>query len=290
MDLVITGAIGGVGSWTVDHFADEGYDVLGIDLSRPPNERKNAEFRPADMTDRGAVFDLILDADPDAVIHFAGLRSDRGSDGAIFETNVNGTYNVLEAAGRTGADVIWASSEAAYGRLLPDNPLAYVPIDESHPTRPRRPYGVSKLLAEEAGAGAARRYGISVISMRATYIRYPGEYWEGTADPDADSYDGAFRNIYGYVDIRDVLSFIEAALEADLDGHEVFNVSALDNRAGIPTRTIIETVYGELPEQCDVTGEESVFSIEKAGEELGWRPEHDWRTGTTEAPSTPSFL
>jgi len=289
-DIVVTGSNGLAGSRAVDYFADSGYQVLGIDLDRPPGERPNAEFRPADVTDAGELYDLLLEADPAYVLHFAGLRSDRGAGNTIFETNVVGTYNVLEAAGRAGADVVWASSEAAYGRLLPDNPLSYAPIDESHPTRPSRPYGLSKRLGEAAASGIARRYGVSVVSMRATYIRYPGNYWEGTADPDADSYDGAFRNLYSYVDIRDVLSFLEATIGADIDGHKVFNVAARDNRAGIPTETIVETVYGRLPERCDLTGEESVFSIRKARTELGWEPRHDWRSAATDEPLDPSFL
>ncbi|MUW14822.1 NAD-dependent epimerase/dehydratase family protein [Halorubrum sp. CBA1125] len=290
MDIVVTGAVGQAGSWTVDHFADAGYEVLGLDVGRPPGDRANVEFRPADVTNQGEILELILDADPDVVIHFAGLRSDRGSGNAIFRTNVQGTYNVLEAAGRTDADVIWASSEAAYGRLFSDNPLEYLPIDESHPTRPRRPYGTSKLLGEEAGKAVSRRYGISVVSMRATYIRYPGEYWTETLDPDDEERLGATKNLWGYVDIRDVLTFIEAAVEADLDGHEAFNVSAVDNRAGAPTRSIVEAVYGSLPEQCDVADEEAVFSTEKARELLDWTPTHRWRDAAEEDAYTPSFL
>lgn len=288
MDFVITGALGQAGSWHVDHFADQGHNVLAIDLRRPSRSKQNVEFRPADVTDYGEVLELILDTDPDAVIHFAGLRSDRGTGNNIFRTNVQGTYNVLDAAGRVGADVVWASSEAAYGRLFADNPLEYLPINESHPARPRRPYGISKLLGEKAACAITRQYGISVVSMRATYIRYPGEYWMETVHSD-DVEIGNTKNLWGYVDIRDVISFTESTLEADIDGHEVFNVSATDNRAGVPTEAIVQAVYGELPDQCEISGEESVFSLEKARDHLGWTPEHEWRTAATEDPITPTF-
>ncbi len=274
----------------MDHFADMGYEVLGLDLRRPPGDRSNVDFRPADVTDQGDVLEFILDADPDTVIHFGGLRSDRGSDNAIFHTNVQGTYNVLEAAGRTDANVIWASSEAAYGRFLPDNPVEYLPIDESHPVRPKRPYGTSKLLGEEAGKAASRRYGISVVSLRATYIRYPGEYWTGILESDDEDRLGESGNLWSYVDIRDVLAFIEAAIETDLDGHEAFNVSAVDNRAGAPTRSIVKAMYGDLPDRCDISGEESIYSIEKARNLLDWTPAHRWRTAAEEESYTPSFL
>ena len=289
MKLVVTGALGQAGSWHVDHFANEGHEVLAIDLHRPSGTKENVQFRPGDVTEYGEILELILDADPDAVIHFAGLRSDRGAGNEIFRTNVQGTYNVLDAAGRTGADVVWASSEAAYGRLFADNPLEYLPIDESHPTRPRRPYGTSKLLGEEAGRAIARRYDISVASMRATYIRYPGEYWGETVQSD-DVEISNTKNLWGYVDIRDVISFTESALAANLDGHEAFNVSASDNRAGAPTEEIVKAVYGELPDQCNITGEESVFSLDKAQDRLDWTPEHEWRTAATEPSTTPPFL
>jgi len=288
MDIVVTGATGQAGSRVTDHFAEQGHEVLGVDRQRPPGERENVEFRPIDVTDYGDILEVILETEPDAVVHFAGLRSDRGAGNHIFETNVAGTYNVVDAAGRVGADVVWASSASVYGRLLPDQIPEYVPIDESHPTRPKRPYTISKHTAETAVESLVCRHDVSVVSMRATYIMYPGWYTSTEIDPDESGYDNS--DLWSYIDVRDVVSFVDAAVQADIDGHEIFNVAAPDNRAGRPTRELLSWVYGDCPESCAVSGEESVYSIEKARDRLDWTPDHDWRTGARETPEPPAFI
>ena len=53
LTILITGACGGVGSWTVDHFAEQGHDVVGVDRRTPENTRKNVDFKTANLTDYG---------------------------------------------------------------------------------------------------------------------------------------------------------------------------------------------------------------------------------------------
>lgn len=48
--ILVTGSCGGVGSWTVDHFADAGHEVVGVDLRTPPGTRENVDFKAADLT------------------------------------------------------------------------------------------------------------------------------------------------------------------------------------------------------------------------------------------------
>jgi UDP-glucose 4-epimerase len=51
-----------------------------------------------------------------------------------------------------------------------------------------------------------------------------------------------------------------------------------------------ETVFGDLPEDCNLDGDEAPFSTAKVREELGWVPEHSWRTAESEEPGQPAFL
>jgi UDP-glucose 4-epimerase len=89
MNVVVTGATGGVGSRIVERFASEGHDVLGLDLERPPGEHENATFLAADLTDQGQAWEPILAHGPDAVLHFAAIPRVGIEPGAeTFLTNV----------------------------------------------------------------------------------------------------------------------------------------------------------------------------------------------------------
>ncbi|MDF9745270.1 NAD-dependent epimerase/dehydratase family protein [Natrinema salsiterrestre] len=294
MNLVVTGATGGAGSWVVDHFASEGHDVLGLDLERPAGERDNATFLATDLTEQGRAWEAITDHDPDAVIHFAGIPKLGIATGTeTFLTNVTTAYNVFEAAGRAGADVVWASSESLYGMPFAAEPFLpdYLPIDETHPMRPEDGYGTSKLVGEEIAAKTVRQHGISVASIRPSWIQYPGAYpvadERASFDPETAARSG---NFWSYVDVRDVVSIVDAALEADIDGHEPYLAVAEENYLDRPTTEVIEAVFGDLPDECDLEGDESAFSTAKARAELGWEPAHSWHEAEDEALAGPAFL
>ncbi|WP_265110471.1 NAD-dependent epimerase/dehydratase family protein [Halosolutus halophilus] len=294
MELVVTGATGGAGSWIVDHFANDGHEVVGVDLERPPRERENATFLAADLAEQGQAWEAVLDPDPDAVVHFAGIpRMGLAPGTETFVTNVATAYHVFEAAGRAGADVVWASSESLYGMPFAAEPFLpdYLPIDESHPQRPEDGYGASKLVGEELARKTVRKHGISIASIRPSWIQYPGEYratdGRSAFDPETAEPSG---NFWSYVDVRDVVSIVDAALEADIDGHEPYHAMAADNYLGRPTADVIEAVFGALPDECDIEGEESAFSTAKARTELGWQPDHTWRHAENETVEPPAFL
>jgi UDP-glucose 4-epimerase len=298
MELVVTGAAGGVGSWIVDHFASAGHEVLGVDLERPPGERENATFLAGDLTDQGVARELIRDSDPDAVVHCAGVPAmGIRAGGETFETNVLSTYHVLEAAGRAGADVVWTSSESTYGMPFAATPSVpdYLPIDENHPQRPEDPYGTSKLVGELIAERTVRAFDVPVTSLRPAWVSYPGSQQlarvRAAFDPETVAPgDQGSGNFWSYVDVRDVVSLVEAALAADIGGHEAYLAVAAENYLGRPTAETIEAVYDGLPEDCALEGEESAFSTAKARAELGWEPEHTWREAEEEAPDEPAFL
>ncbi|ADD05979.1 GalE family epimerase/dehydratase [Natrialba magadii ATCC 43099] len=294
MKIVVTGATGGVGSWLVDHFAAAGHDVLGLDLDRPPRERENATFLAADLTDQGQAWDAILSFDPDAVVHFAAIpRVGIEPDAETFLTNVTSTYHVLEAAGQAGADVVWASSESIYGAVFAAEPWLpeYFPVDEDHPRRPEDPYATSKLVGEDIAAMTARKHDVSVTSIRPSWVTFPGEQQTAAArdqfDPETAEPNG---NFWTYVDVRDVVSIVDAALENASDGHETYLAVAAENFLDRPTAETIETVFGDLPEECALEGDESAFSSAKARAELEWEPTHSWRDAEGEPASGPSFV
>lgn len=284
--VLVTGGLGGSGRWIVDRLAAEWNEVVCVDQVRGESGHANVDVRQADLTDRGDVFDLVTKFDPDAVVHWGAIPDPTGhAGGHVFENNVVSTYNVLDSAGRVGADVVWASSESAYGfPFAAETPLPdYLPVDEDHPVRPEDPYGTSKVVGEDVAEMVVRQYGVSVVSIRPSWIQYPGEYECQAVDPT----EGGVGNFWSYVDVRDIVGVVEAALEADVEGHEPVLAAAAENYVGRPTVELVEDWFGEVPDEVNLEGEESAMSTAKAGEVFGWEPQHSWRDAEDEDVEEP---
>ena len=71
--IVVTGACGGVGEWTVECFVREGHDVVGFDRRTPDGTRKNVSFKAPDLSDYGETKQVAEAADPDSVVHLAPI-------------------------------------------------------------------------------------------------------------------------------------------------------------------------------------------------------------------------
>jgi len=289
---LVTGGLGRSGRWIVDRLREDGWTVVCVDLDGPPADATvpgDVDFRAADLTDRGQALDLVRETDPDAVVHWAAIPDPLGhAEGRVFETNTLSAYNVLSAAGSAGARIVAASSESTYGfpfgegQRLPD----CVPITEDHPQRPEDPYALSKVATEETGKTIARRDDVPVVSIRPSWIQYPGDY-ECLALQDDPSHGTG--NFWSYVDVRDVADAVAAALSADVEGHVPVNVAAADNYGGRPTAELFDAAFGERPDPFDVEGEQSALSVATAGRVLDWQPSHDWRTAADEDVPAPLF-
>ena len=101
--------------------------------------------------------------------------------------NVLGTWHVLLAAEAAGVGrVVYFSSGQVFGiaegERLPD----YFPVDDAHPRRAMRPYGLSKCLAEDLCAGFTARTGIPSVSLRPAWVLDPGMYQQIEARWRAD--------------------------------------------------------------------------------------------------------
>lgn len=303
---LVTGGLGGAASWIVRSLADRDWDVRCVDFERPGPEAgpANVDFRAADLTEQGQAWELVAEFDPDHVVHFAAYPNPLGHAGAhVYENNTMATYNVLTAAGSVGAEVVWASSETVYGTVFADPSFLpdYFPIDVEHPLRPEDPYGTSKVTGEEIAKMVARRYDVSTTSVRPSWINYPGAYQtsviRGNFDPETASLGDYFGitshyaagNFFSYVDIRDVVSLVEAAMAAELSGHHAFMAVAADNFLDVDTLDAVEAVYDDLPERCGISGDESAISYDHAESVLGWEPAHSWREAETETVAGPAF-
>lgn len=291
--VVVTGALGKAGSWIVDALRTE-YDIVAIDRTLPPStDLDGVSFQAVDLTEQGPVWETVLDADPTAVVHFGNIpHEENHAGGTVFENNAVSTFHVLEAAGRAGADVVWASSETVYGTHWPEPELPeYLPIDETHPVAPWNGYETSKLAGEATAERVVNAFDVSVLSIRPTWIQYPGRY-HVTEIREAFDLETADRNgnFWSYIDVRDVVSMVEAAVVTDIDGHEVLNAFGPDNYLGIDTVEAIEAGYGDVPVNCELTGQESAFSTAKAKSLLDWEPSYSWKTAEGEQIPDPEFV
>ncbi|MFP8888913.1 NAD-dependent epimerase/dehydratase family protein [Natrialbaceae archaeon A-CW2] len=294
MTILVTGATGRAGSWMVERLARDGTDVVGVDLERPPRTREQVTFLEADLTDQGQAWELMHSYEPDAVVHFAAIPRVGLTPGTkTFTTNVESTYHVFDAAGQVGADVVWASSNCVYGSVFAEEPWLppSFPIDERQPRRPEDPYGTSKLVGEELGAMAARKYEIAVTSIRPCWITFPVSqktaHARETFDPRAADRTG---NFWSYVDVRDVATMVQAALEQRSEGHEAYLAAAPNNYLDRPTADVIESVFGELPAECILEGDQSAFTTQKARADLGWKVQHTWEETELETVDGPLFV
>lgn len=281
MELLVTGGRGQSGRWVLDRLAAD-HDVTCLDRTNPDPGAGHPDvaYRALDLTDAGSVFDVVTDLDPDGVVHWAAIPVAGTRPGVdVYQNNTLAAHNVLTAAGRVGARVVQASSDGAYGFFfaeetpVPDR----LPIPESHPLRPEDSYGLSKVVTEEIGRTVARRDGVSVTSIRPSWIQEPGAY--PCRDPEyVEDLAAGAGNFWSYVDARDVAAMVAAALTADVAGHRAVNCVAADNALGRPLRDLFERHYGAVPEDAAVDGDDSAYSLRTAGELLDWEPAHSWRT------------
>lgn len=278
MKVVVTGGAGRLGRLAIDELLDHGFEVLSVDRVRPSASR--CRFLVAELTEAGAVFDVLRGAD--AVLHLGAIPGPGAHPGStIFQNNVASTYNVAQAASALGLRrLVFASTVFALGwveqadRYWP----RYVPVDEEHPLTPFEGYGLSKQVGEEICAAASRDSGIASISLRIMNVIHPDGYsalpWP-TPTPEAPT-----RFVmWPYVDARDVATACRLALQAQTSGHEALYVAAQDIRFDCPTTELLRRVAPpEVVIRGPLEGRSSVISIRKAQEVIGFEPEHSWQS------------
>jgi UDP-glucose 4-epimerase len=131
---LITGGSGYLGTRLVARLAErpETERVTVADLRPPPAFASNVAYEELDVRDRARARRLVEHERPDALVHLAFVLNPIHDEHRMYEIDVGGTQNILEAASAAGTGhVLVTSSTTAYG-AFPDNP---VPLAEDHPVR-----------------------------------------------------------------------------------------------------------------------------------------------------------
>src|SRR3954471_11278817 len=290
MRIFFTGGSGKAGKHVATFLAEQGHQVTNADLV-PLRDPAVADLK-VDLTDVGETYsalaglarfqELELAAKPayDAVVHFAAVPAILlTSDARTYATNVLSTYNVLEAATRLGVrKVVFASSETTYGICFAQGERRpqYVPVDEDHPTVPEDSYAMSKVTNEVTARSFQARTGADIYGLRINNVIEPHEYAEMfpafLADPSLRR-----RNLFAYIDTRDLGQLTLRCLEVDGLGFEVFNVANADMSVAATTQEIRDRFYDDVEVRREMGRDETFYAIDKARDLLGYRPRHSWR-------------
>ncbi len=290
MRIFFTGGSGKAGKHVAPYLAEQGHHVTNADLV-PLGHPAVADLK-VDLTHAGETYsalaglatfeELDLPQKPtyDAVVHFAAVpRILLTSDAATYAANVVSTYNVLEAALRLGVrKIVFASSETTYGVCFAQGerrPL-YVPVDEEHPTVPEDSYGMSKVASEVTARSFQRQTGADIYGLRINNVIEPHEYAE-MFPPFIEEPALRRRNLFAYIDTRDLGHCVQRCLETDGLGYEVFNVANADMSVAATTQEIQDRFYDGVELRRKMGRDETFYAIDKARDLLGFDPRHSWR-------------
>ncbi len=290
MRILLTGGSGKAGRHVVPYLVEHGHTVTNLD--RAPLGLDGVTDLDVELTDLGqllstlrmpASFDELDEPQErayDAIVHLAAVPAILlKADNETYANNVLSTWNVLEAAAILGIrKVVFASSETTYGICFArgERKPEYLPVDEEHPTVPEDAYATSKVVNETTARSLQRRTGADVYGLRINNVIEPHEYAErfpGFLEDPAQRR----RNIFAYIDVRDLAQAIDRCLATDGLGFEVFNIANADHSVAATTAELVEHFYDGVEVRREMGEHETFFCIDKAKRLLGYEPQHSWR-------------
>jgi len=298
MRYLVTGGAGFIGSNIVDELVRRGQEVIVLDdLSSGKEEnlaavRDKINLRIGSITDLAAMQSACADAD--YVIHLAARTSVPRSVANPVETNhvnIDGTLNVLVAARDAKVRrLVFAASSSAYGET-PE-----LPKQESMPSAPISPYGVTKLAGELYAQVFGRAYGLENTSLRYFNVFGPRQ------DPTSQ-YSGVLSRfmlavirgespvVYGDGEQSRDFTFIANVVDVTLRACEAPGSSGMVINGGTGARItlnevlkLLEKITGrkikakyDPPRTGDI--KDSQADISRARDLLGYRPIVDFEQG-----------
>lgn len=302
MKILVTGGAGFIGSHLVEKLLAEGHTVSILDdfndFYDPQIKRGNIAalagqitVHQADLRDAQAVKQVFHREKFETIIHLAaraGVRPSIGHPQLYYDTNVNGTLHLLEAARETGIErFIFASSSSVYGLART------VPFSENlHLTQTVSPYAATKIAGEFLCSTYSHLYRMRIVALRFFTVYGPRQrpdlaihhftrrIWNG--QPIDQFGDGTTRRDYTYID--DILQGVMASLGYEGPLFDIFNLGESETIELKDLIAAIEDALGRkatihhLPEQPgDVPL--TCADISKARELLGYQPATQLRVG-----------
>ena len=317
MRILVTGGAGFIGSALCRHLVrDEGAHVLNVDkLTYAANPASLApiagypgySFLQADICDRAAMDAAFAAFRPDAVVHLAAeTHVDRSITGAaaFIDTNIVGTYQLLEAAraywsalaapAREAFRFLHVSTDEVYGTLGPTGLF-----EETTPYDPSSPYSASKAASDHLALAWHRTYGFPVLISNCSNNYGPYQFPEkliplmilNARDGLPLPVYGDGRNVRDWLYVDDHARALAIVLKRGRLG-EKYNVGGRNEQANIAVvETICALMDAAVPAKAphrrlvtfvkDRPGHDWRYAIDagKLERELGWRARETFATG-----------
>ena len=295
MRLLVTGGAGFIGSNFVEHALRKG-DTVGVlddfnDYYEPEIKKSNLalvldqiSLHQVDLGEQAAVKKIVRDGGYDTIVHLAaraGVRPSMQDPELYLDTNIKGTFNMLEAAREAGVKrFIFASSSSVYGasQVVPFS-------EEQRLSQTLSPYAATKLAGETICSNYAYLYGIQVVCLRFFTVYGPRQrpdlaIHQFTRKIDheiaIDQFgDGSTQRDYTYID--DIVQGIQGAIDYQGELFDIFNLGESETTTLAQLIAKIEDAVGKkaiinyLPEQIGDMPR-TFADISKARRLLGYDP------------------
>lgn len=296
MNTVITGGAGFIGSEMVRQLAGIMDKIVVIDsltyagsLDSLSSVEESIKFEKIDIRDKEALNKFFENSEVDCVVNFAAETHVDNSISApeiFLETNILGTFNLLEAARKYKFRFLQVSTDEVYGSIDRGE------FCEDDKLDPSSPYSASKASAELLMQSYVKTYSVEALGVRCSnnYGHYqnrekliPAFIGKLIAGEKVPVY-GNGKNVREWIHVSDSVAGIRKVLENGKVG-EFYNISSQDFRTNLEvTKKIIDFFGGDkslIQYVEDRLGHDFRYAINssKIRDELGWRPLVDFESG-----------
>jgi NAD dependent epimerase/dehydratase len=304
MKILITGAGGFIGSHLVERILERGYEVKAFVRYNSRSQwgwletiegKNDIEVMAGDIRDSDSVRKAVKDCG--SVFHLAaliGIPYSYQSPLAYLKTNVEGTYNILEAAKEFSLEnIIVTSTSETYGTAQ------YVPIDEKHPLVGQSPYSASKIAADQLAISYHRSFGLPVKIARPFNTYGPRQSARAIIPTIASQILNGHEeirlgNISPTRDLTYVKDTVDGFLEIMKAGGLMGEATNIGMNEEISIGDLARLIGGIIGKPIRITHEEERIRPDasevrrlrcdnrKIKEETKWRPGYDLKKGLTE--------
>ena len=320
MTILVTGAAGFIGSnFVLDWFQQTTEEVVSLDLLTYAGNLENLSslntnphhhFFKGNIGDHDLVFSLLKKYQVRAILNFAAeSHVDRSilGPGDFIETNIVGTYNLLESARNYWNDLdetskktfrfLHVSTDEVYGSLNEKDPA----FAENHPYEPNSPYSASKASSDHLVRAWFHTYGLPVLTTNCSNNYGPYHFPEkliplciiNALNCKSLPIYGDGQQIRDWLYVKDHCSAIREVLARGQIG-ETYNVGGWNEQTNLEVVEALCKVLDELNPKADgksysdqITfvrnrpGHDRRYAIDasKLESELGWKPKETFESG-----------